>query len=124
MHYYPQALAAILQHFDESVDDAREDLPQKVRDVILYGSGDDPVPMELSTGCGRSSTSTSRFEGVINTPAALARDREATGCARSWAAADVGGSLRQPRHAPQARGAACRRAAHFRNHRTFHPRCR
>ncbi|MEZ5849001.1 MAG: excinuclease ABC subunit UvrA [Geminicoccaceae bacterium] len=65
MHYYPQALAAILRHFDESLHTPWEELPQKVRDVILYGSGDEPVPMEFEDGL-RTLKTNKPFEGVIN----------------------------------------------------------
>ena len=65
MLYYPQALASIVEHFGRSIHDPWEELPKKVRDVILFGSGAEPVPMSFEDGL-RTVKTNKPFEGVIN----------------------------------------------------------
>ena len=65
MLYYPQALASIVEHYDRSIHDPWEELPKKVRDVILFGSGSEPVPMSFEDGL-RTIKTNKPFEGVIN----------------------------------------------------------
>lgn len=65
MNYYPQALAAICQHFDESIHTAWDELPQEVRDTVLFGSGKTPVNMVFEDGLRRYETN-KPFEGVLH----------------------------------------------------------
>ncbi|MFO1067951.1 MAG: excinuclease ABC subunit UvrA [Geminicoccaceae bacterium] len=65
MQYYPQTLASICRHFKASIHTPWADLPPKVRDVILFGSGDEPIPIELEDGL-RSYKTNKPFEGVVN----------------------------------------------------------
>ncbi len=54
MHYYPQALAAVLRHFDESLHTPWEELPEETQRTILFGSGDEDHPdVALRMACGR-----------------------------------------------------------------------
>ncbi|MEZ5859327.1 MAG: excinuclease ABC subunit UvrA [Geminicoccaceae bacterium] len=64
MHYYPQALAAVLRHFDESLHTPWEDLKEETRQTILYGSAKEPVPMSFEDGL-RTMKTNKPFEGVI-----------------------------------------------------------
>jgi excinuclease ABC subunit A len=41
--YYFQIVQALAKHYDFDVDTPFEDLPQKVRDIVLYGSGDEII---------------------------------------------------------------------------------
>ncbi|MDE2228342.1 MAG: excinuclease ABC subunit UvrA [Alphaproteobacteria bacterium] len=62
--YYAQTLDSLARHFKISVNTPWKDLDDKVRQAILYGTGDKPVTMRYDDG--RKSYSTTRpFEGVI-----------------------------------------------------------
>ncbi|WP_321503843.1 excinuclease ABC subunit UvrA [Breoghania sp.] len=62
--YYAQTLEAVCRHFDVSMNDAWDDLPESVRDVILYGSGDEEITFTYDDG-SRSYSTTKPFEGVV-----------------------------------------------------------
>ncbi len=63
MQYYPQALLSICRHFEVDPHTPWNRLPEKVRRVILFGSGDEPVRMEFRDGRRRFETFRP-FEGV------------------------------------------------------------
>jgi excinuclease ABC subunit A len=65
MQYYPQTLASICRHLDVSPRAPWRELPEKVRHVILFGSGDEPIPIVLEDGL-RTYKTTKPFEGVVN----------------------------------------------------------
>jgi excinuclease ABC subunit A len=62
--YYDQTLRSLGKHYDFSLATAWEDLPKKVQDVILYGSGKDSVTLEYDDGL-RTYKTKKPFEGVI-----------------------------------------------------------
>ncbi|HEX3498006.1 MAG TPA: excinuclease ABC subunit UvrA [Stellaceae bacterium] len=62
--YYAQTLESIAKHFKVSMKTPWKDLPEKVRDTVLYGSGDAPIAMKYDDGL-RSYTTNRAFEGVI-----------------------------------------------------------
>ncbi len=62
--YYAQTLDSLARHFKVSTNDAFEDLPKKVQDAILLGSGETAVKMTYSDD-GRSYTIERPFEGVV-----------------------------------------------------------
>jgi excinuclease ABC subunit A len=62
--YYDQTLDSLARAYKFSVSTPFEDLPQKVRDVILFGSGDKSVKMIYSDD-KRSYTIDRPFEGVM-----------------------------------------------------------
>ena len=59
-----QTLESIAKHFKISMRTPWRDLSQKVRDTILYGSGDTPIAMKYDDGL-RSYTTNRAFEGVV-----------------------------------------------------------
>src|ERR1700689_3283955 len=62
--YYAQTLDSIARPFKVSANTPWKDLDDKVKQVILFGSGDKPITMKYEDG--RKSYSTPRpFEGVI-----------------------------------------------------------
>ncbi len=63
MQYYPQALLSICRHFEVDPHTPWRELPEEVRRVILWGSGDEPVRMEFRDGARRFETF-KPFEGV------------------------------------------------------------
>ncbi len=62
--YYTQTLDSIARHFKVSTGTPWNDLPEKVRKTILYGSGETPITMHYDDGL-KSYTTTRPFEGVI-----------------------------------------------------------
>ncbi len=62
--YYTQTLDALARHFEFSMTDAWSTLPEKGRQVILYGTGKEKVSFTYDDGL-RSFETTKTFEGVI-----------------------------------------------------------
>ncbi|MCH9020342.1 MAG: excinuclease ABC subunit UvrA [Proteobacteria bacterium] len=62
--YYAQTLDSLARHYDVSVATPWAELPERVRDAVLHGSGDDPVTMRYDDGLRKYRT-TRPFEGVI-----------------------------------------------------------
>ena len=62
--YYLQTLDSLARHYKFSTTEAWADLDEKLRHVILFGSGDEPVEMHYDDGL-RSYKTRKPFEGVI-----------------------------------------------------------
>ena len=62
--YYIQTLDSLAKHYKFSPNSAFKDRPERIRKVILFGSGDEPVTMNYDDGL-RSYKTTKPFEGVI-----------------------------------------------------------
>src|SRR5216684_2209023 len=62
--YYTQTLQSLARHFKVSMHTPWQDLPEKARATILYGSGDTPIAMRYNDGL-RSYTTNRPFEGVV-----------------------------------------------------------
>jgi len=62
--YYDQTLQSLAKHFNISPSTAWHDLPQPVRDAVLYGTGETPVAFTYKDGV-RAYTVTKPFEGVL-----------------------------------------------------------
>jgi excinuclease ABC subunit A len=62
--YYIQTLTALAKHYRFTLDTKWKDLPKKVQDAILYGSGDDEIKFVYDDGL-RGYTTKKPFEGVI-----------------------------------------------------------
>ncbi|HEY4264263.1 MAG TPA: excinuclease ABC subunit UvrA, partial [Micropepsaceae bacterium] len=62
--YYLQTLEAITRHYKAGVNTPWEDLPKKIRDAILFGSGDEEIKFSYDDGARRYDIKKA-FEGVI-----------------------------------------------------------
>ncbi len=62
--YYLQTLEALARHYKFSMNEPWEDLPKKVREIILHGSGDEVIKFTYDDGMRRYDTK-KEFEGVI-----------------------------------------------------------
>ncbi|MBV6657244.1 MAG: excinuclease ABC subunit UvrA [Devosiaceae bacterium] len=62
--YYTQTLEAICRHYKASMAKPWADLPEKVRTVILHGSGDEEITFTYDDGL-RSYKTKKSFEGVV-----------------------------------------------------------
>ncbi len=76
--YYTQTLESIARHFKQSMHTPWHDLPEKMRQTILYGSGGEPMRMTYDDGL-RQYTTERPFEGVL--PKAATRTRRPARCA-------------------------------------------
>jgi len=62
--YYTQTLESIARHFKQSMHTPWRDLPEKMRQTILNGSGAEPIKMTYDDGLRQYSTERP-FEGVL-----------------------------------------------------------
>jgi excinuclease ABC subunit A len=62
--YYDQTLDSLARHYKVSTNTPWRDLPQRVRDAILWGSGEQSVTMRYDDGL-RAYQTTKPFEGVV-----------------------------------------------------------
>ena len=62
--YYRQTLNSLAKHFGVSMQTPWKDLPEEVRDAILFGTGGEPVTMSFDDGLRRYETRKA-FEGVV-----------------------------------------------------------
>jgi excinuclease ABC subunit A len=63
--YYWALMSSLAKHYKFATDKPFHALPQKARDVILSGSGEDKITFEYPDERGRKVTRTHRFEGVL-----------------------------------------------------------
>ncbi|GAB4136571.1 MAG: excinuclease ABC subunit UvrA [Sphingomonadales bacterium] len=73
--YYMQALEALARTYKFSTKKPWRDLPQKARDVVLMGSGKDPVTIVYQDAKRRQEV-TKPFEGVVNNLARRLRETD------------------------------------------------
>jgi len=62
--YYAQTLEAVARHYKVSMNDSWRDLPEAVREAILFGTDKDEITFVYDDGM-RSYKTTKSFEGVI-----------------------------------------------------------
>ncbi|MAY99285.1 MAG: excinuclease ABC subunit A, partial [Micavibrio sp.] len=63
--FYMQTLEALAKQYNFSVSKPWKDLPEKAREIILYGSGDEVVPVTYKSKNDSTWKSNKPFEGVI-----------------------------------------------------------
>ncbi|MFS8607592.1 MAG: excinuclease ABC subunit UvrA [Gammaproteobacteria bacterium] len=63
--YYFQLITSLAEHYRFDVEQPFDALPEAVRKVLLYGSGDDEILFRLKNERGREHRWRQRFEGVI-----------------------------------------------------------
>lgn len=74
--YYYQLLTSLAQHYSFDIDKPFEKLSKKIRDAILYGSGDDFITFTYMNDRGATYTKEQPFEGVIPNMERRFRDTE------------------------------------------------
>lgn len=74
--YYAQLLQSVCQHFDIPMDVPVRELSSAQREVILYGSGDEPITLSYRNREGRWRHYDTTFEGIV--PNLQRRYRETT----------------------------------------------
>ena len=63
--YYFQLIASLARHYGFSVDTAWQDLPENVRQAVLYGSGKELIGFTYLTDAGGRSQRRHKFEGIL-----------------------------------------------------------
>ncbi|BAO43335.1 excinuclease ABC subunit UvrA [Thiolapillus brandeum] len=64
--YYFQMLQSLARHYDFDPETPWQDLPRKIRGIILYGSGREAIHFDYHNHLGRRVKKTHPFEGVIH----------------------------------------------------------
>ena len=63
--YYFQIISALAQHYDFDPEVPFDTLPESVQQILLYGSGNEPIEFKMSLGNGKMRTERHVFEGII-----------------------------------------------------------
>lgn len=63
--YSTMYIRALAEHYNFSMDTPFDELPKKIRDILLYGTKGEKIKVEYERSYGRGSFMTS-FEGIIN----------------------------------------------------------
>ncbi|MGE0313147.1 MAG: excinuclease ABC subunit UvrA [Lautropia sp.] len=63
--FYFQMLQSLAVHFDFDIDKPFEELPERWRDLILFGSGNEKVPFVYLSDAGKTVSKTHVFEGIV-----------------------------------------------------------
>ena len=63
--YYFQLIQSLARHYKFDIETPFEELPEKVRKLILHGSGNESIPFTYTNERGSRSTRRHAFEGVL-----------------------------------------------------------
>ncbi len=63
--YYFQLIQALARHFDFDIETPWDELDERVRQILLYGSGEEQVEFRYLNGQGGTIRRRHRFEGII-----------------------------------------------------------
>ncbi|MDE2089721.1 MAG: excinuclease ABC subunit UvrA, partial [Gammaproteobacteria bacterium] len=64
--YYFQIIDALAQHYGFDIETPFQDLPEKIRNLILYGSGEEAIEFHYPSERGGFTARRHPFEGIIN----------------------------------------------------------
>ncbi len=63
--YYFQLIKSLARHYGFAVDQPFQELPERIRHLILHGSGNEAIDFEYTTSRGETTRRRHPFEGVI-----------------------------------------------------------
>jgi len=63
--YYYQMIQSLAKHYDFDIETPFDELPKKLRDIVLHGSGNDKIDFFYQNSRGMQIRKTHRFEGVL-----------------------------------------------------------
>ena len=63
-HYF-QLIQSLARHYRFDIEVPWTELPERARQVLLYGSGEEPIEFRYSEGKGRGSAKRHPFEGIL-----------------------------------------------------------
>ena len=64
--FYYQQLQSLAIHYGFNLDLPFEELPEKVRNILLFGSGSETITFTTLSASGKPSTETRPFEGIVH----------------------------------------------------------
>jgi excinuclease ABC subunit A len=105
--YYFQLIQSLAKHYKFDIETAWSELPKKVQNVVLFGSGDEVIEFRYTEGKGKTSKKKHTFEGILPNLERRYRETEST-TVREELAKYLG---MQP--CPDCKGARLNRAARY-----------
>lgn len=64
--FYYQMLDTLAKHYDFDLEQSFESLPEKIKQVVLYGSGREEIPFQYLNERGKKILREHPFEGIVN----------------------------------------------------------
>ena len=64
--FYYQQLQSLAIHYGFNLDLPFEELPEKIRNILLFGSGSETITFTTLSASGKPSTETRPFEGIVH----------------------------------------------------------
>jgi excinuclease ABC subunit A len=64
--FYFQMLDSLAKHYDFDLERPFESLPEKIQQIVLYGSGRDEIPFSYPNERGKRAVREHTFEGIVN----------------------------------------------------------
>lgn len=101
--YYYQMLTSLAKHYKFDIETPYEDLPQKIKDIVMHGSGKEEIEFQYMNDRGDVVIRRHPFEGILNNMARRYKETESMSVREELAknisnrpCADCGGSRLRP----------------------------
>lgn len=101
--YYYQMLTSLAKHYKFDIETPYEDLPQKIKDIVMHGSGKEEIEFQYMNDRGDMVIRKHPFEGILNNMARRYKETESMSVREELAknisnrpCADCGGSRLRP----------------------------
>ena len=101
--YYYQMLTSLAKHYKFDIETPYEDLPQKIKDIVMHGSGKEEIEFQYMNDRGDVVIRKHPFEGILNNMARRYEETESMSVREELAknisnrpCADCGGSRLRP----------------------------
>lgn len=101
--YYYQMLTSLAKHYKFDIEMPYEDLPQKIKDIVMHGSGKEEIEFQYMNDRGDVVIRKHPFEGILNNMARRYKETESMSVREELAknisnrpCADCGGSRLRP----------------------------
>ena len=101
--YYYQMLTSLAKHYKFDIETPYEDLPQKIKDIVMHGSGKEEIEFQYMNDRGDVVIRKHPFEGILNNMARRYKETESMSGREELAknisnrpCADCGGSRLRP----------------------------
>ena len=101
--YYYQMLTSLAKHYKFDIETPYEDLPQKIKDIVIHGSGKEEIEFQYMNDRGDVVIRKHPFEGILNNMARRYKETESMSVREELAknisnrpCADCGGSRLRP----------------------------
>ena len=101
--YYYQMLTSLAKHYKFDIETPYEDLPQKIKDIVMHGSGKEEIEFQYMNDRGDVAIRKHPFEGILNNMARRYKETESMSVREELAknisnrpCADCGGSRLRP----------------------------